>query len=224
MSVRVACVIPAYDAAGTVERVAHGIRAAVADAFVIGVDDGSRDGTHAALDACCDAVVAWPQNAGKGAALRAGFALARAHDADSVLTIDADGQHDPAAAPALLEALSRADLVIGTRARSPHAMPFGRRVTNALASAAVSRILGTMVADPQSGYRAMRRAVVEHVRAEGDRYEFETEFLLDAGARGFRIAAVPITTRYGAPSHFRALSDSARVVRAIWRGRAVGAP
>ena len=103
------------------------------------------------------------------------------------------------------------------------AMPFGRRVTNALASAAVSRIVGARVPDPQSGFRAVRRIVLERVRAAGDRYEYETEFLIAAGVAGFRIAAVPIATTYGAPSHFRAFRDSARVVRAIWRQRAAGA-
>jgi glycosyltransferase involved in cell wall biosynthesis len=222
MTPRVACVIPAYDAAATVAEVARGVRAAVHRAFVIGVDDGSRDATRAELEATCDVVVAHARNAGKGAALRAGFAIALARDAEHVLTIDADGQHDPAAAPALLAALDRADLAIGSRARDA-AMPIGRRVTNALASAAVSRIVHARVPDPQSGFRALRRIVLERVRATGDRYEFETELLIAAGVAGFRIAAVPIATRYGAPSHFRAFRDSARVVRAMWRQRAAGA-
>ena len=66
----------------------------------------------------------------------------------------------------------------------------------------------------------MRRGVLETVHAPGDRYEFETEFLIRAARSGFTIVAVPVPTRYGAPSHFRALRDSARVVRAIWRHRA----
>jgi hypothetical protein len=66
----------------------------------------------------------------------------------------------------------------------------------------------------------MRRAVLDGIAAPGDRYEFETEFLIAAARAGFRIAAVPVATRYGAPSHFRGLRDSARVVRAIWRHRA----
>ena len=122
MTPRVACVIPAYDAAATVGVVARGVRAAVPDAFVIGVDDGSRDATRAALETTCDVVVAHARNAGKGAALRAGFAIALARDAAHVLTIDADGQHDPAAAPALLAALEEADLAIGARARRRDAL------------------------------------------------------------------------------------------------------
>ncbi len=99
-------------------------------------------------------------------------------------------------------------------------MPAGRRLTNALASAAIGAIAGMPVPDAQSGYRAMRRALLESVDAFGDRYEYETEVLIAAARAGFRIAAVPVATHYGAPSHFRGLRDSARVVRAIWRHRA----
>jgi hypothetical protein len=76
------------------------------------------------------------------------------------------------------------------------------------------------VSDAQSGYRAIRRSVIEAVEAAGDRYEYETEFLIAAARAGFRIANVPVATHYGAPSHFRSVRDSARVVGAIWRHRA----
>jgi hypothetical protein len=99
-------------------------------------------------------------------------------------------------------------------------MPVGRRVTNALASAAIGAIARVPIADAQSGYRAIRRAVLERVHAQGDRYEYETDFLIATARTGFRIAAVPISTVYGAPSHFRGLTDSVRVVRTIWRHRA----
>jgi len=214
-----ACVIPALDAEGSVSAVARALRDAVPHALVIGVDDGSRDGTRDALERDCDLVIAFDRNLGKGAALRAGFGAALARGAEAVLTIDADGQHDPAAAPALLAALRDADLAIGARTRNGSPMPLGRRVTNALASAAVSRLVGAEIPDAQSGYRAIRRSVLERVHAGGDRYEFETEFLIAAGRAGFRIAAVPIATAYGARSHFRGVRDSARVVRAIWRQR-----
>jgi glycosyltransferase involved in cell wall biosynthesis len=218
--VTVACVIPALDAERTVGAVARAVRAALPGALVIGVDDGSRDGTRRELHAACDMVISFEANLGKGAALRAGFGAALARDAEAVVTIDADGQHDAAAAPRLLAALARADLAIGARERSGTSMPLGRRMTNALASAAIGAIIGTRVADAQSGYRAIRRAVIERVDAAGDRYEYETEFLIAAARAGFRIAAVPVATMYGSASHFRSVRDSARVVRAIWRHRA----
>ena len=113
--------------------------------------------------ASCASIV----NHGKGAALRAGFAVALNACVQSVITIDADGQHDPARAPELLAALADADVVIGTRERTRGTMPMGRRVTNALASAAVGAIVGVAVPDAQSGYRAMRREVLEASHATG---------------------------------------------------------
>jgi glycosyltransferase involved in cell wall biosynthesis len=215
----VACVIPAYDAAETLAGVARGLRASLPGAQLIVVDDGSADDTHGVAIACCDRVVRFRANRGKGAALRAGFDVAHAEGASAVLTIDADGQHDPARAPALLAALASADLVIGARARTRGTMPLGRRVTNALASAAVGAIVGVDVPDAQSGYRAFRRDVLCAVQATGDRYEYETEFLIAAVRAGYRITSVGVPTRYGAPSHFRAWGDSMRVMRAIWRQR-----
>ena len=219
MTVRVACVVPAYQAERTVGGVLAGLRAALPEARLIVVDDGSRDGTSRESAAHADDVVRFADNRGKGAALRAGLARALAADATHLLTIDADGQHDPARAPALLAALDDADVASGDRARGRSAMPMRRRVTNRLATAAVSRCAGRPVPDAQCGYRAMRATVAREVRAAGDRYEYETEFLILAGRAGFRIVGVPVPTIYGAPSHFREFSDAMRVIRTIWRHR-----
>ncbi len=216
--VRVACVIPAFRAEATVGGIVRALRRALPRATIIGVDDGSADGTARRLRLCADDVIVMPTNRGKGAALRAGFDRAVALGADAIVSIDADGQHDAALAPALLAALAHADLVLGARRRSG-AMPLGRRVTNGLSNAAVARLSGHSLPDTQSGFRAVRAAVVRAVRPAGDRYEFETEFLLMAARRGFRIATVPVPTVYGggAPSHFRPVRDGLRVARSFWR-------
>lgn len=216
----VGCVIPALDAAPTLGALLLRLRGALPRASIVVVDDGSVDATSAVARDRCDVLLRFPENRGKGAALRAGIAEALARGADAVLTIDADGQHPPEAAPSLVEELARADMVIGTRSRQESAMPLRRRVTNALASAAVGAIIGSPVADSQSGFRAIRRSVLDAVTGEGDRYEFETDFLIQAGRAGFRIRSVPIATMYGTPSHFRSFRDSTRVVRTIWRHRA----
>lgn len=214
------CVIPALDAAATLGALARRLRHELPRASIVAVDDGSVDATSDVARASCDVLVRFPTNRGKGAALRAGIATALERGADVVLTIDADGQHPPEAAPSLVAALARADIAIGARSRQGGAMPLGRRMTNALASAAVGAIIGHPITDSQSGYRAIRRTVLQAVAARGERYEYETDFLIRAGRAGFRIQAVPIATVYGAPSHFRAFRDSTRVVRAIWRHRA----
>jgi glycosyltransferase involved in cell wall biosynthesis len=216
----IACIIPAYNAASTLASVAGGLRAALPGALLIAVDDGSSDRTHSVALASCDRVVRLAANRGKGAALRAGIAVALNEQVWAVATVDADGQHDPARAPELLEALACADMAIGARERTRGKMPLGRRLTNALASAAIGKIVGAPVPDAQSGYRAMRRVVLEQVHANGDRYEYETEFLIAVARAGYKIASVDVPTVYGVPSHFRAWGDTMRVVRAIWRERA----
>ncbi|MDQ6887206.1 MAG: glycosyltransferase family 2 protein [Gemmatimonadota bacterium] len=222
MSGLIAVVIPALDAARTLEAVVRAARDALPLATVVVVDDGSSDDTPAIARAMADAVLTFDRNRGKGAALRAGIACALSRGADVVVTIDADGQHDPAAAPRLVAALDSADIALGTRQRAGSAMPLRRRITNALASAAVGAIAGASIGDSQSGFRAIRRRVLEEIRPLGDRYEYETDLLLRAARAGFRISGVPVTTVYGgaAASHFRGLSDTMRVVRTIWRHRA----
>jgi dolichol-phosphate mannosyltransferase len=213
----VVCVIPALNAADSIEAVVGGLRAALPRAIIIGVNDGSSDETGALMLGVCDHALAFDRNRGKGVALRAGFAEALALGCDAVLAIDADGQHDPAYAPRLMAALDDADVVVGARRRSDGPMPLRRRMTNALSAAAARRLTGAELTDPQSGFRAIRANVVRGVHARGDRYEFETDFLLRAARAGFRITAVPIPTIYGAPSHFREMRDGFRVIATFCR-------
>lgn len=196
------------------------VRAAAPGATVLVVDDGSDDDTGTAARAAGAEVLRHPANLGKGRALATGLGAAVERGAVAVVTLDADGQHPPAAIPALLAPVSAgaADLVVGARRRHAGAMPIGRRITNWLSSTLVSRALGTAVPDSQSGFRAMKAEVAATVRPGGRRYEFETEFLFLAAERGFRIGAVEIATVYeGAPSHFRYTADTLRLAGVFLR-------
>jgi glycosyltransferase involved in cell wall biosynthesis len=188
-------------------------------AAIIAVDDGSADETYLVASRAADMAVRFEKNLGKGAALRTGFDLAIDRGAESIVTIDADGQHDPRLAPDLVRALGDADVAIGARQRSGGRMPAGRRLTNSMSAAAVAHCIGRRVDDAQSGFRAMTRRVVGDVRPRGNRYEFETEFLIMAGRRGFRLTFVPIPTVYDSvvPSQFRPVRDSARIIGTLWR-------
>ncbi|MGQ0712427.1 MAG: glycosyltransferase family 2 protein [Gemmatimonadaceae bacterium] len=219
MRSRVTCVIPAFQAMHTLESVVHPLREALPSVRVMVVDDGSEDATSSVAERLADCTIRLGRNRGKGAALRAGFERALQLGDDVVLTVDADGQHDPAYAPMLVAALTEHDVAIGQRARAGSPMPLRRRMTNAMASLAIGRVAGVHLEDTQSGFRAMRRSVLERVHARGDRYEFETDFLIRAARAGFRVCNVRIPTVYGAPSHFRSLSDSARILRTIWEHR-----
>src|SRR5690349_7468731 len=99
MSASVVVLMPAYNAEKTLAPVVKGIRKALPGAHLLGVNDGSADGTGALLRSVCDRTIDFPENRGKGAALQAGFAAVLELKPDAVLTIDSDGQHDPAFAP-----------------------------------------------------------------------------------------------------------------------------
>ena len=216
---RIVCVVPALNAAPTIAGVVSGLRAVLPRAFVVVIDDGSSDGTCAAACDVADTTIRLEHNRGKGAALRSGFDVAVERGAEVVITIDADGQHDPRCAPALVDALANADLAIGARDRGSGRMPAGRRLTNHLSAAAVSHCIGRTVDDAQSGFRAIRSQLIAAVRPQGDRYEFETEFLILAGRLGARITFVPIPTVYTTivASQFRPVRDSMRIVSTLWR-------
>lgn len=220
----VAVVVPAFRAARTIGSVVERIHRISPGATVLVVDDGSDDDTAARAAAAGAAVASHRQNQGKGRALATGLSAALALDGVRFLvTLDADGQHPPEAMPALLAPLivGQADLVVGARPRDPELMPLPRRCSNWLSSALVSRAVGAHVPDSQSGYRAMTAAVAETVRPAGSRYEYETEFLLEAAERGYRIGAVAIPAVYeGEESHFRYFGDTARLAAVFlkhWR-------
>jgi glycosyltransferase involved in cell wall biosynthesis len=209
-------VIPAYQAAGTVAAVVAGARAA---GPVYLVDDGSTDGTGDVGRGAGATVLRHENNRGKGAALTTGIAAALAENVHVIVTLDADGQHPPAEIPRLLAPIlsGEADLVLGARERT-RSMPLGRRVTNWLSARLATRIAGQGVRDAQTGFRAFTRALAERVRPAGDRYDYETAFLLAACDAGFRVQCVTIPTIYaGAASHFRPWADTWRVVRVFAR-------
>ena len=212
--------VPVYNAEPTLANVVKGLRRNLPNALIIGIDDGSTDGSRKLLRTVADETIEFDKNQGKGAALRAGFAKALEKGASAVLTIDSDGQHDAAFAPAIVGALDRADIVIGTRDLSGAGVPKHRRIANMISSAATRAVSGGKVRDSQSGYRAVKAEVLRKVHAVGDRYEFETDFIIRAARAGFTTVNVPISTIYGSPSYFREFRDAWLVIKVLWRHKA----
>ena len=159
-----------------------------------------------------------PVNAGKGCAIAAGLRhlLASSPAPTAVVVVDADGQHLPEAIPSFLVAAAESELVIGDRFHDLAAMPAIRRATNRTASALLSVALRRRVRDTQCGMRLLHgRALVDVPFPEGG-YEAETVHLKRCVRAGVRVGWVRIPTVYGEEeSSFRALRDSARVLRAL---------
>jgi glycosyltransferase involved in cell wall biosynthesis len=215
---KVIAVIPARDAAATVGDVVLGILHVLPSAEVIVVDDGSTDATGERAREAGAVVVRHAANRGKGAALESGFDEALRRGADAVLALDADGQHDPASAPRLLEALEHADLVVGSREQDRTGMPWLRRATNDVTTWFVSLLARRRIPDSQSGYRAIRASVIRAVRPQSRRFEYESEFLIGAARAGFEIGEAPVPTLYNAPgSHIHPLRDTLRFIRLVLR-------
>ena len=198
MSVSSVAVIPAHDEAAHVEDVVR--RAARHVDRVIVVDDGSRDDTGARAAAGGATVLRLDPNRGKGAALVRGLEEAVALGAARVVTLDADGEHDPDEIPAFLAALDDHDVALGCREvyRSG-----ARRALNALALFWF-RVLDPSIRDTICGFRGFRAGALAAVHNSAGGFVYEHEVILRAVAAGLRIAAVPVTTTPSATSHVTA--------------------
>jgi len=202
------------------------IRTVVQDALaqcgrVIVVDDGSSDGTSAAIADLPVERIRHEQPLGKAKALQDGFRRALELGADGVLTMDGDGQHAAADLPRLLAAARQypGAIVIGARLRGKDAQPGKNKFGNQQADFWVSWACGQRVVDSQSGQRFYPRAVVElALSLPRGGFVFESEILIEAAQRGIHTVSVPIQSRYEddrRASHFRPLRDVGRITAMI---------
>jgi glycosyltransferase involved in cell wall biosynthesis len=215
----IVAIIPAYQEAPRVGAVVAGAKAHLP---ILVVDDGSTDDTAAVAEAAGATVLRQRPNQGKGAALRVGFRWALDSGFEAVLTLDADGQHDPAEIPAFLAARARtgADLTVGWRDFGR--MPPIRQLSNRLGGLAFSWAVGRRIPDNQSGYRLVSRRLMEAMLASGESgFEFEVEMITTAIRAGWAIEWLPIRTIYaGEPSHIDPWSHLTSFLRIVLKARA----
>jgi glycosyltransferase involved in cell wall biosynthesis len=192
-------VVPAWNEAASIAAVIAEVRAALPEADLLVVDDGSSDRTTQVARAAGADVARLPFNLGVGGAMRTGFRYARRGDYDAVVQIDGDGQHDAAYLTEVLAALDRADVVIGARFAGVGSYELrGPRIwAIRFLSRVISMIMGTRITDATSGFRASgRRAIgvfATHYPAEylGD----TVESLVIARRLGLSVTQVPVAMR-----------------------------
>ena len=208
-------VLPVYNHMLTVGRV---VREAKNYFPLIVVNDGCTDGTDQILARETGiTVIALPQNQGKGAALRAGFAEAEKRGFTHAITIDADGQHATGELPAFAAATRKqlAAFVIGVRDLAKENAPRSRRITNNISTFWFKVQTGVPLTDTQCGFRSYPLQSVNRLHVKSQRYAYELEVMVKAAWAGVPLVAHPVSADYAAPtsrlSHFDPWRDMVRI-------------
>lgn len=208
---RALIVIPTFNNRSTARGVVE--RALATGLPVLVVNDGSTDGTRDALAGLLCERIDRARNKGKGAAIVSGARWAAERGYTHIVTIDADGQHDPEDALKFIAAL-RVDpwaVIVGARDFGGQLIPFASRFGRGFSNFWLRLDAGVKLPDSQSGFRAYPVEVILGLSClNGRRYAFEVEILVHAARAGVKLASVPIGVHYPSArvSHFRPLLDN----------------
>ena len=190
-------VMPAFNERSTIEEIIRRVLAVPVRKELIVVDDGSTDGTRDLLQQLqrelAFTLLLQPKNAGKGAALRAGFAQVRG---DIVVVQDADLEYSPEEYPDLIELIcsGRADVVYGSRFLGRHRVfLFVHYMGNRLLTLLTNVLYNTMLTDMETCFKAMRVEVVRSMTLRSNRFGIEPEITAKIFKRGYRVYEIPIT-------------------------------
>jgi len=223
------CVVPVYNNAATVERVARACFSVLPRVLV--VDDGSTDADLTTLFAGSGIeVLRHSENRGKGAALLSALHFLKERGASWMITVDADGQHNPNDISEFLPAMKKypTSILVGARDFSADHIPKGSRFGRKFSNFWIKLECGAKVSDSQSGFRAYPVELISKLKLKGRRYDFEVEVLTKAVWAGLTIQDVPISVFYPPKeeriSHFNQGWDNLRltgrhtllVLRRLW--------
>jgi len=190
-------ILPAYSEGKIIKEVISSIKKEGFNNIIV-VDDGSSDNTYQEAKSTGVITISHPINRGKGAATQTGIDAAKLLNADIIVTMDSDGQHDPKDIKKLVKPIldNKADVVIGSRMLNGKDMPQSRIMMNKIANIVTYIFFGIMVSDSQSGLRAYSKKAYNSVYTYMDRYEFESEMLGQIKDANLKIKEVPIKVIY----------------------------
>jgi glycosyltransferase involved in cell wall biosynthesis len=214
MTTRVLVIVPAYNEERTIAAVLSGLRQAAPDFDRVVVTDGSSDATSNIVAKLGEKQLRLPCNLGYGRALQTGMKYALERGYEVIVCMDADGQHNPADAPRLVQALmeSNADMVLGSRycGQRPYASTFTRSVGQILFSYLTLLLFGWRIYDTTSGFKALRRRACEAL-VQATFMDFHMEALVRLTFSGSKIIEVPISVMQ------RSFGQSMHSVTSIFR-------
>lgn len=213
--------IPVYNEERHVEAVLHEVRRY--SPHILIVNDGSTDGT-AELLARQEGiqVITHPRNRGYGAALTSAFGYALEHEVEVLVTMDCDGQHEPARIPVLLEALHDADIVSGSRYlrdfRQDTLAPHDRRRINQQITAELNHRFGLHLTDAFCGFKAYRREALSRLRITETGWGMPLQLWVQAACARLRVKEVGVPRLYLDPNRaFGGVLDDAEQRLAYYR-------
>ncbi|MBI4744159.1 MAG: glycosyltransferase family 2 protein [Actinobacteria bacterium] len=219
---RTIAIIPAYNAEKTIGRIIENTRKYVDEVAII--NDGSKDNTLKVAQKHGATVYNHRRNMGLGFALRSGFREALKKNFDIIITLDADGQHDPEDIEKLINRLheNNVDVIIGSRLIDKKQWPnfpkhrlIGNILLTNLTNLAAQKKITT---DSQSGYRILKKEVLEKINLTGKTMEIASEIIYEVGKNGFKTDEVPIKATYDKEiSNIKIFRDISRIIKLLIR-------
>ena len=218
---KAAAIIPAYREEKHIGDVVRRTRQQLDHVLV--VDDGSNDQTVQRAREAGAEVIVHSQNRGKGEAIKTGLRHWLDRQFTHIVVLDADGQHLPEEIDRFIAAAASAaepSFFLGNRMNNLTGMPFIRRVVNRYMSKRISGFCGQKIPDTQCGFRMLDRQLIPELLGGANRFDYETEMLIIASRKGYRIESVPITTVYSDEvSKIQPMRDALRFFKLMRRYR-----
>lgn len=198
---KIVVIIPIYNESKVIADVVSGVRKANYEHIII-VDDGSADNSFEVIQKLPVIALRHRINRGKGAALRTGIEAAKMLQADIVITIDGDGQHEATDIDNFVQAFQKqhVDVVLGVRQIEKENMPITRKVANWIADKVTFVLYGINIQDTQSGFRGFSARAIHLIKTRSNAYSYESEVLREMKKHRLSYTDVPIHVRYTAYS------------------------